>query len=77
MKLEKMIKILEEIPEGIRDKAYSLDITNKKLQLAYDKELYKTLPFEAEGGFLRATLFNGVRITMEEPPFIKTYNFEG
>ena len=74
---EELIKMLEEIPEELIDKAYSLDIVQGTLQLSYDKEINSMFPFVPKDSFFVTTLFNGVKVTMEEPPYTKVYYYEG
>jgi len=74
---EELIKMLEEIPEELIDKAYSLDLIHRSLQLQYSKEIHVMFPFKPDRDFLITRLFNGVKILMEEPPYTKVYTYEG
>ena len=77
MKLRnKMILTLEEIPDELLKKAYSLDLIRKTLQLHYSKDIYNMFTFHVEDRFLETKLFNGVIVIMEATPQQETFDFK-
>ena len=77
MKLRnKMILTLEEIPDELLKKAYSLDLIRKTLQLHYSKDIYNMFTFHVKDRFLETKLFNGVIVIMEATPQQETFDFK-
>jgi len=73
----KIHQYIEEIPDELLERAYCMDVIQKKLQLQFSGKIYHMFPFnKTYEGFLKAELFNGFQIIMEGAPLIPDYDYE-
>jgi hypothetical protein len=65
MDVDKMRAVLRDVPKHVLEKAYSVDVVRRYVQLRYSQEVFEHMAFQKDGDYLTA-VFNGVVITMKK-----------
>ena len=75
-KRDKINQFIAEIPDDLLERAYCLDVIQRKLQLKFSEEVYKKFIFrETHDRFLEAGLSNGLEVIMEGDPLITNNDY--